>query len=140
MLKKACFWRLVPDDVIETPAEFTNADMGFVSRVKKDKMEVATGRTWPNFEWSLRALHTRDYVPKDFGQKFVDDRPFESDVINKHAHVQSKAGFSYAMTVMDVVNGWEDEETWVASKFAACMWNDIKCVLCVGRESTQETQ
>ena len=54
--------------------------------------------------------------------------------------VQSKVGFSYTMTVMDVVNGWEDEETWATSKFATCMWNYTKCVLSVGRESTQETQ
>ena len=40
----------------------------------------------------------------------------------KHANVQSKAVFSYAVTVMDKICGWEDEETWVGSKFAACMW------------------
>ena len=26
------------------------------------------------------------------------------------------------MTVMDKISGWEDEEKWVGSKFAACMW------------------
>ena len=26
------------------------------------------------------------------------------------------------MTLMDKIRGWEDEESWVGSKFAACMW------------------
>ena len=26
------------------------------------------------------------------------------------------------MTMMDKINGWEDEEKWVGSKFATCMW------------------
>ena len=112
---------------------------GFLWRAKKDTMEVATGRTCPIFEWSEIALHTREYVPKKFWQVSVDDRPFDSDPINKHAHVQSKAVFSNAMTVMDNVHGWEGEEKWVGSKFAACMWICPKSVLCGGRqESTQE--
>ena len=49
----------------------------------------------------------------------------------------SKAVFSYAMTVMDKNNGWEEEE-WVGSRFAACMWIYTKAVLCDGQESTQD--
>ena len=41
---------------------------------------------------------------------FVDDRLFHSDSLHKHAKVQSKAVFSYAMTVMDTIYGWIDEE------------------------------
>ena len=40
----------------------------------------------------------------------------------KQVNVQSKAVLSYAMTLMDKIRGWEDEERWVGSKFAACMW------------------
>ena len=57
---------------------------------------------------------------------FVDDRPFRSDACYKHANVQSKAVFSYAMTVMDKICGWEDEEKWVCSNFAACTWIHTK--------------
>ena len=36
--------------------------------------------------------------------------------------VQSKAVFSHAMTIMDEIHGWEDEEKRMGSKFATCMW------------------
>ena len=68
---------------------------GFVWRVKKDKKEVATGRTWPIFEWSERALHSREYVLQEFWQVFVDDRPVHRHAINTHANVLSKAVFSH---------------------------------------------
>ena len=43
-----------------------------------------------------------------------------------------KTAFSYAMTVMDKVEGWNEEE-WVGSNFAACMWIYTSAVLCYGR-------
>ena len=55
------------------------------------------------------------------GENFVDDRPFCRDACFKHANVQSKNVFSNAMTVMVKICGWEDEEQWVGSKFAACI-------------------
>ena len=42
MAQEGMFCKLVPEDVIGESAEFTNADYGFIWRVKKDKMEVAT--------------------------------------------------------------------------------------------------
>ena len=39
------------------------------------------------------------------------------------------ATFSFAMTVMNEVEGW-NEEQWVGSKFAASMWMYTKVVLC----------
>ena len=48
----------------------------------------------------------------------MDDRPDEADAINRQVNVQSKAGFSYAMTPMDKIRGKEVEESWVGSKFA----------------------
>ena len=41
------------------------------------------------------------------------------------------------MTVMDKIEGWEEEE-WVGSRCAACMRIYTKAVLCDGQESTQE--
>ena len=69
---------------------------------------------------------------------FVDDRPFLGEARITETNAQSKAVFSYAMTVMDKVDGWEDEEKWVGSNFAACMWIHTTCVLCDGQESTQD--
>ena len=51
----------------------------------------------------------------------VDDRLFYRDSYCTHANVQPKAVFSYDMTAMDKISGWEDEERWVESKFATCM-------------------
>ena len=42
-----------------------------------------------------------------------------------------KATFSFAMTAMDKVEGW-NEEKWVGSKFAASVWIYTKAVLCDG--------
>ena len=50
---------------------------------------------------------------------------------------QPKSMFSYALTVMDKVEGWIEEQ-WVGARLAACMWIYTVCVLCEGQESTQE--
>ena len=42
-----------------------------------------------------------------------------------------KTAFSHALTVMDKVEGWNEEEVG-GSKFAACMWIYTKAVLCDG--------
>ena len=40
--QNSMFWNLVPGDVIGKPAKFTNADCGFMWRVKKDTMGIWT--------------------------------------------------------------------------------------------------
>ena len=50
----------------------------------------------------------------------MDDRSFGAGAINRQVNVQSEAVFSNTMTLMD--EGWEDEESWIGSKFAACVW------------------
>ena len=70
----------------------------------------------------------------------MDDRLFYRDSCCKHANVQPKGVFSYAMTVMDKISGWEDEEKWVGSKFAACMWIYTKRVLAGGQNPTPENE
>ena len=37
------------------------------------------------------------------------------------------------MTLMDKIRGWEDEDSWVGSEFAACMWIYTKEALKGGR-------
>ena len=75
-------------------------------RAEKEKMEVATGRTWTRYGWSQGAWHAREYVLNECWQIFVNDRLVSRDAINSHAHVQSKAVFSHVMTVMDKICGW----------------------------------
>ena len=75
---------------------------------------------------------------REFWQIFVEDRLVRREAIHTHTHAQSKSVFSYAMAVMDKIEGWEEEEAWVGSRFAACMWIYTEAVLCDGQESPQE--
>ena len=53
---------------------------------------------------------------------------------------QSKAVFSYAMTLMGKIRGREDEKSWVGSKFAACMWIYTKDALTGGQIFDREQE
>ena len=44
------------------------------------------------------------------------------------------------MTVMDRICGREDEEQWLGSKFAACVWIYTKEVLTSGQKPTPEME
>ena len=49
------------------------------------------------------------------------DRYGRREAIPPNALGLPKSVFSYAVTVMDKVEGWNEEE-WVGSRLAACMW------------------
>ena len=66
-------------------------------------MEKASRRSWTEVENSLRTMQLREYTLKEFWEIFVDDRPFCRNACFRHANVQSKAVFSYAMTIMDEI-------------------------------------
>ena len=106
------FWELVRGDVIGKPVELQCPKI----------VEKASRRAWTEYEHSPRAMQMREYTLKEFWEIFVDDRPFGADAIFRQVNVQSKAVFSCAMTLMDKIRGWEDEERWVGSTFTACMW------------------
>ena len=80
-------------------------------------------------------MQLREYTLTEFWEIFVDDRPFGTDSTNRKVNVQSKAILSYAMTLMDKIRGWEDEESWVGSTFAACMWICTKEALTGGTDT-----
>ena len=94
---EACFGRCH----LKAYSNFISADNGFTWGVKKDKMEVAMERTWTEREWGPRTLQLREYPLREFWAIFVDDGPCHSDTFYEHANVQSKAVFSYGVTVMD---------------------------------------
>ena len=130
MAQEDMIWKLVQEHVIGQPAESTSADYELMWRVKKDKMEVATGVTWTESEWGPRALQLRGYLLRDFWAIFVDDRPFHSDSLYRHVNVQSKGVFFHAMTVMDKVRGWTDEENgWDQNLRHACGFTPRWCLL-----------
>ena len=51
----------------------------------------------------------------------MDDGNFGADAFFRHENVQYKAVFSRETTIMDRIQGWDDEDKRVGSKFAACM-------------------
>ena len=85
-------------------------------------MDKVSREPWIEYEHNPRAMKLREHTLNEFWEIFVDDRPLGADAIDRQVNVQSKAVFSHAMTLMDKIRGWEDEESWVGSKFEACIW------------------
>ena len=134
------FWELAPEDVIGKPAELQCAEIEREWKRRKHKMEKASRGPWTENEGSPRALQLREYTLRECWEIFVDDRPIGADAMFRHVDVQSKAVCSYAMTMMDKINGREDEERWVGSKFASCMWIYTKEELTRGQRLNLEQQ
>ena len=106
-------------------------------RARISLMNVLTGRTWPYRGLDHKGFYTRQYVLQKFWQDSVTDKFGRRDEIPPNEMEIPKSVSSCAMTVMDKVEGW-NEQQWVGSKFAACMWLYIAAVLCDGQEPTQE--
>ena len=104
------FWELAKGDVIGKPAVLQSPKIEREWKRRKHKMEKGLKRAWAENEYFPRAMQLREYTLKEFWEIFVDDRPFGADAIFRQVNVQSKAAFSFAMTLMDKIRGWEDEE------------------------------
>ena len=126
------FWELLPEDVIGKLVDLSCAK---VERELKPENTIwkrpqeGLGRKIEN---STRMMHLREYTLSEFWDIFVDDRPFGADALGGNEHDQSKAVFSFAMTLMDKIQRWEDEER-VGSKLATCMWIYTKEALTKGK-------
>ena len=71
---------------------------------------------------------------KHFWTSFVEDT-FDLDNA-----IQTKAGFSHAIAVMDIIGGWEEgdeQEKWVGAMFVASMWIFTKADVCNGQRHVQ---
>ena len=126
------FWLVDPKPVIWTHNNEPEPTNDMTWRARKGLMEVMRGRTWPHHGMDRKAKKTQEYVLQTLWQDYVPDKFGRRDAILPKALTVPKSVFSNAMTVMDKVEGWDDEEKWVGSKYAACM-----CV-CDGRGSTPE--
>ena len=115
-------WELAPEDVIGKPAKLNCAKIEREWKRRKNKMKQVSRWSWTANESSPRALQLTEDTLKGFWKIFVDHRPFGAEALFKNVNVQCKAVFSFAMTIMDKIHGWEDEEKRVGSKFATCMW------------------
>ena len=102
---------------------------------RKDSMEYSNGRTWRYHGMHDHALKARSSVLHGFWRDHTSDKNGRRGNVPPYARAPlavPKATFSFAMTVMDKVDGWNEEE-WVGLKFAASMWIYFKAVLCDGR-------
>ena len=117
----ACFWLTNAAIVIETRDNEPEPINARTWRARKGLMEVMTSRTWHYHGMDQKAKRTRECVLQKFWQDCISDKNGRRDNIPPNALAVPKTAFSYAITVIDKVEGW-NEEKWVWSKFAACMW------------------
>ena len=101
------FWQLLLGAAIGEQANEAVPSMLEGWRAMKAQFDIKTARTWPNLDPSERAKNTRGYILRLFGQTFVEDRlRFAGAALaHTHTHAQPKSVFSYAMAVMDNIDG-----------------------------------
>ena len=97
------FWELAPEDVFGKPAEPNCAkiERGVETQEKQDGKGPSRGLGL-NMN---TAMQLRGNTLKEFWEIFVDDGPFGADAFCRQVNVQSKAVFSYAMTLIDKIEG-----------------------------------
>ena len=105
---------------------------------RKEVMEFLSDTGWTYHGMSAHARKTRTPELNKYWQRHTSDkyglRGDMSPYVRRPFAAVPKAIFSFAMTVMDKVEGWNEEEL-VGSNFVACMWIYTKTVLCDGRRS-----
>ena len=79
-------------------------------------MEYLNDRTWSNHDMSAFAMKIRTSVLNRFWRDHISDKcGLRGDMppyVRRPFAAVPKATFSFAMTVMDMVEGWNEEE-WV---------------------------
>ena len=123
------FWELAPKDLIDMPADLSCAKVERAWKRRKNKMEKISRSFSTANENTPRAVQLREYILEEFWDIFVNDGLLGAEALIRHVHVQSEAVFSYAMTMMDKIEGWEEEERRVGSEFATCMWIYTKKII-----------
>ena len=101
-----------PRDLVwgQTPRPGLNSPISDWIHVENFKNGSGNG-SYLDREWMRSKNVAIERIPTGFVLAiFVDDRPFHSDPLYKHANVQSKAVFSNALTVMEKIDG--NEEKW----------------------------
>ena len=96
---QSMLWVLHPGAVIGTQTNVQEPMKSMVWRPKKDQLDVTMGRILPDRQWSKRGRRIREYALNEFWHTFVDDRPLLGEASITETNTQSKAVFSYAMTV-----------------------------------------
>ena len=101
------FWELAPGGVFEKDVDSQCPKTRRAWEPRKIKMEKASRWIWQRNAYNTRTKHLREYTLKEFWEIFVDDCPIGADALLRQENVHSKAVFSYEMTLMDKIRGWE---------------------------------
>ena len=103
---------------------------------RKDLMGYLNDKNWPYHGMSTYSMKIWTSMLNRFWIDHISDkyghRGDMSPYVRRPLKAVLKATFPFAMTVMDKVEGW-NEEQWVGAYFAACRWICTKAVLCDGR-------
>ena len=92
-----------------------------------------TGRTWPDPGLSHKARNTREDVLLRIWQDCGADRFGRREAVPPNALALQKSVFVCAMTVMDKVEGWNEEDGWVRDLRRACgSTQKLYCVMVRG--------
>ena len=100
---------------------------------RKESMEHLNDRTWCYHGMNADVMKIRSSVLNSFWREHISDQNGRRGNIPPYAQAPfaavPRATISFAMTVMDKLEGWNDEK-WVGSMFAASMWIYTKAELC----------
>ena len=84
--------------------------MSIPADLRMKKMDVATGRTWTSYEWSCGAWQAKEHIFKRVLADLRGRQTCSQGCHNLQANAQPKAVFFCAMTVLDKICGWGEEE------------------------------
>ena len=115
------FWLMDAEMVIDTRNKKLELLIAKTWKERKDSMEIMTSRTWHYHRMDHKAMRTQTFVLQKFWRDHISEKNGRGGNIPPNALSVPKTLFSYAMTVVDKVEGWNEEQR-VGSKFAACMW------------------
>ena len=76
---------------------------------RKGSMEGMTDGTWHCHRMDHKAKRTRIYVLLKFWQDYISNKTSRRDNMPPNALAIPKTVFSHAMTVMDKVEGWNED-------------------------------
>ena len=119
------FWVTDSERVIDDHPTQPNSKTMEKWKERKELMEYLNDKIWPYHGMSVCAMKIWTTVLNRFWREHISDkdglRGDTSPYVQRPSAAVPKATFSFALAVMDKVEGW-NEEKWVGSYLVACVW------------------